>query len=495
MYTLYAIRYTHAVAWRESCSSILHSRFSMEAKMNGDSSRKRARPASPSSELVGTTLQEAGIRTENVKRGTECPYMDTINRSALDFDFERVCSVSLEKRNVYACLTTGKFFQGRGPTSHAYAHALDGDHHLFINLQTGKVYCLPEMYVVEDPGLADIAYAVRPTFTDAEISALDTVKRKFRVLNGAKRLRGIVGIDNLKATDYAGVVFQFLFCIPPVRDCLLRASREEPVANDTRSELLHAMSTLACKVWSKTAFRAHISPHEVMQVVARASKQRFVLHKQGDAVQFLAWILNIFSKGGKSSSVDPFADVLRSCFQGKMDVITFANDELKDESEGNPFWFLTLDLPPKPLFKDNHENTSVRRVRLQALLKKYDGVTRQNIIKSGEQKAYRLAHLPPYLILTVKRLVRSKFSFEKNPCIVDLPVEKLAIEDKIGQTTLYSLAAAIIHDGEAENGKYRVALRHKASGNWYSLSDMAVEKTMPQLVALSETYLLLYSKE
>lgn len=41
-----------------------------------------------------------------------CPYLDTINRQVLDFDFEKLCSISLSRINVYACLVCGKYFQG-----------------------------------------------------------------------------------------------------------------------------------------------------------------------------------------------------------------------------------------------------------------------------------------------------------------------------------------------------------------------------------------------
>lgn len=53
-------------------------------------------------------------------------YLDTIQRYMLDFDFEKVCSVSLSNLNVYACLVCGKYFQGKensiliAPTSHVY---------------------------------------------------------------------------------------------------------------------------------------------------------------------------------------------------------------------------------------------------------------------------------------------------------------------------------------------------------------------------------------
>lgn len=45
-------------------------------------------------------------------RSRYCPYLDTINRVLLDFDFEKLCSISLSKINVYACLVCGKYFQG-----------------------------------------------------------------------------------------------------------------------------------------------------------------------------------------------------------------------------------------------------------------------------------------------------------------------------------------------------------------------------------------------
>ena len=66
-------------------------------------------------------------------------HITQINRTVLDFDFERLCSVSLSNINIYACLVCGKYFQGRGKSSHAYAHSIHDDHHVFINLQTLKV--------------------------------------------------------------------------------------------------------------------------------------------------------------------------------------------------------------------------------------------------------------------------------------------------------------------------------------------------------------------
>lgn len=97
-------------------------------------------------------------------RSTNCPYLDTINRSILDFDFEKLCSVNMSHLNVYACLVCGKYFQGRGPSTHAYTHSLMSDHHVFLNLGTLKFYCLPDNYEIIDSSLEDIKYACHIIF-------------------------------------------------------------------------------------------------------------------------------------------------------------------------------------------------------------------------------------------------------------------------------------------------------------------------------------------
>jgi hypothetical protein len=54
-------------------------------------------------------LAAAVLSNEDLSR--QCPYLDTIDRNVLDFDFEKLCSVSLSRINVYACLVCGKYFQ------------------------------------------------------------------------------------------------------------------------------------------------------------------------------------------------------------------------------------------------------------------------------------------------------------------------------------------------------------------------------------------------
>jgi len=71
----------------------------------------------------GEDAAEAGRAAERRERAgrasRDCPYLDTVSRSLLDFDFEKCCSVTLSPNNVYACLSCGKYFQGRGPNTQA----------------------------------------------------------------------------------------------------------------------------------------------------------------------------------------------------------------------------------------------------------------------------------------------------------------------------------------------------------------------------------------
>ena len=113
-------------------------------------------------------------------------YLDTINRSVLDFDFEKLCSVTLSNINVYACLVCGKYFQGRGPNSHAYFHALDIGHHVYVNMRTKRVYVLPEGYEVTSKSLDDIKFVVDPRLSKQEVAQLDKEAKDSWDLAGKK---------------------------------------------------------------------------------------------------------------------------------------------------------------------------------------------------------------------------------------------------------------------------------------------------------------------
>jgi U4/U6.U5 tri-snRNP-associated protein 2 len=146
---------------------------------------EQERPESPD---IDETLPARPQRQTQPMEGYTDLYLDTINRAVLDFDFEKLCSVSLSNINVYACLVCGKYYQGRGPKSYAYFHALEVGHHVFVNMETKKVYVLPEGYEVKNKSLDDIKYVVDPTYTKEDVAKLDKEVRDAWDLMG-KRYR------------------------------------------------------------------------------------------------------------------------------------------------------------------------------------------------------------------------------------------------------------------------------------------------------------------
>jgi U4/U6.U5 tri-snRNP-associated protein 2 len=71
--------------------------------------------------------------------------------------------------------------------------------------------------------------------------------------------------------------------------------------------------------------------------------------------------------------------------------------------------------------------------------------------------------------------------------------------------TKYDLLANVCHDSPPgqkkessrsplEAGSYRVHVQNKGTEQWYEISDLHVQETMPQLVGLSESYMLIYER-
>ena len=100
--------------------------------------------------------------------------------------------ITLSNINVYACLVCGKYYQGRGPKSHAYFHALDVGHHVYINMETQKVYVLPEGYEVKNRSLDDIKYVSDPLYTKEEVAAMDKEPRTALDLSGKPYIPGLI---------------------------------------------------------------------------------------------------------------------------------------------------------------------------------------------------------------------------------------------------------------------------------------------------------------
>mmetsp|Transcript_17555 Transcript_17555/g.46131 ORF Transcript_17555/g.46131 Transcript_17555/m.46131 type:complete len:482 (-) Transcript_17555:41-1486(-) len=463
------------------------------------------------------------------KEEIQCPYLDTINRHLLDFDFEKVCSQSLSTQNVYSCLVCGKFFQGRGPKTHAYTHATLCGHHMFAHLDTCKIYCLPDNYEVVDSSLDDVIRCLRPSFTPERIAQLDQVATLARDVHGVAYLPGFCGLNNLKKADYINVVVHQLAHVRPLRDFFL-----DPRNYKDPTPLVREFGALLRKIWSRDNFKSVVSPHELVQEVTRASKLRFKIGTSADAADFLGWLLNQLHRdlGGTKR---PGSSIIHDVFQGSIRVETLSRkthltkrDEAdvdatatsaesagwkRDEKDLN-FLYLTLDVPPTPLFKDTQGGNIVPQIPLFDVLTKYNGVRLTDTVRAGVQsrRRYVITKLPKFLVFHFARFSKNNFTAEKNPTIVHIPVKDLELKDQFAlegvaaqEATKYDLLANACHDLPAgldkdgrkeplQHGTYRVHVKQQSSDQWYEIQDLHVSETMPQLIGLSESLLTIYQR-
>lgn len=445
-------------------------------------------------------------------------YLDTINRALLDFDFEKLCSVTLSNINVYACLVCGKYYQGRGPKSQAYFHALDDGHHVYINMETKKVYVLPEGYEVTSSTLDDIRFVVDPRLSGSEVMRLDKEQKTAWDLLGRSYTPGFVGMNNIKANDYFNVVMHALAHVVPLRNYFMM----EDLSG--RPQLAQRFSILVRKIWNPRAFKSHVSPHELLQEIALRSSKRFNLTDQSDPVDFLNWFLNNLHVALGGSKTKPGTSIVQKVFQGRIKVesqqITAradAGDRLRFEDadvkiEENHFMILTLDLPAAPLFQDELDRNIIPQIPLTTVLSKYDGLRAQERLNTRVR--YRLLHpLPPYLLLHIKRFSKNKFISERNPTIVTFPVRSLDMSPYTqpdpkswppGEPVWYDLIANITHEaikirddsveGEAEKKVWRVHLKDKGKDEWVNVQDLFVEKASSDTIFTKESYVQVWER-
>jgi U4/U6.U5 tri-snRNP-associated protein 2 len=487
----------------------------------------------------------APLRQNAPTEGYSDLYLDTINRSVLDFDFEKLCSVSLSNINVYACLVCGRYFQGRGPKSHAYFHALEVGHHVYVNMETKKVYVLPEGYEVRSKSLEDIKYVVDPKFTEEQVKKLDKVAEESTDLSNKRYRPGYIGMNNIKANDYLNVVVQTLAHVAPIRNFFLLHAFES-----TAPQLPIRFSTLVRKIWNPKAFRNHVSPHELLQEIALRSSKRFTLTNQSDPVEFLSWFLNNLHLTLGGSKTKLFSSIIQKTFQGKLrmesQAITARSDTTGDRlrfeesstitSNVSPYLILTLDLPPTPLFRDAIEAKNIiPQVPLTTLLQKYSG------LHASEKQAHRIRHrllhpLPPYLLFHIKRFSVNKFVSERNPTIVTFPsprgldmspfVEPNPAIHPPGESIYYEMVANVILDaslgsgrggedsnaadaankavgGEGEHVAWKVQIRDKAAAvdptatglpEWLEIQDLWVQRAEAETLFTREGYLMVWER-
>jgi len=162
-----------------------------------------------------------------------------------------------------------------------------------------------------------------------------------------------------------------------------------------------------------------------------------------------------------------------------------------------PFLYLSIELPPPPLFKEDGEKNIIPQIPLFTVLQKFDGQTEQDLPVKNETKKYVLTRLPRYLIVHLKRFTKNNWFTEKNPTIVNFPIKNLQMREystitSVNAPTKYNLVANLCHEGSFDKGSYKAHVQNRGNDQWYEIQDLTARDTMPQLISLSEAYIQIY---
>jgi len=404
-----------------------------------------------------------------------CPYLSFVDRQMLDFDFERRCSSSLIKENCYCCLICGQFFTGRGQKTPAYVHALEHPNHsVFMHLENGRAFCLPDNYEIHDKSLDDIRQVLFPKFTEKDLEDLDARAIWSKALDGTEYLVGCVGLNQSENARGVNSVVQALSRVTDLRNMFLVSSSSNNNNNNNNNNNTQnndTLQNLTQRIWNRHNFRGHTSPDSMIRKI----KKELKMSTQKDDKEIDSMFNDPFQTLRHFVTFVVPKKIVDELFRGEL-LISSNNNNKQTTTTKQPFVFVPLKLPDAPLFRDVMEKNAIPQVALSELL-----------------KPYALQKAPKYLILAfVNRFSKNQFTKEvsKNPTIVTFPVKNLKVasasthDHQQKSTISYDLLANVDSAGKA-------TVRH-VDGNWYETHDLFVNEVLAQQVTLGESYFQIY---
>jgi U4/U6.U5 tri-snRNP-associated protein 2 len=285
---------------------------------------------------------------------------------------------------------------------------------------------------------------------------------------------GVVGLNNLKGTDYANAVFHLLNAVRPLRELFLLRSSFDGV-------LLDKFALLLKKLWNYQQFKGSICPHEIMQAISDKSEKLYRIGKRSDPANFLVWLIDNLQKGLKKekpslSLSDLFQGTIKTSYvKGIKNSAEY--ESLPTKVESKPFTVIRLEFQERGIFNkiENH-------VEMGELMEYYLG--KRGKIQGEGLLFMKITHFPKYLLIVFKRFYSNDYTVEKN-CSQVLYSGQLEIEQH-----KYRLIGQICHQGPAEGGSFRAAVCH--ADRWFEVEDLLVTEVLKKQMLLGEPYIQLY---
>lgn len=417
------------------------------------------------------------------RRRNELPSSE-IQRTHLNFDFDKVCTVTLSHLNVYCCLTCGKYLQGRERNSPVFLHSVDNSHHLFLSFQTLQIYTLPENKIIRsseyDNILHSIRYAVFPTFHQDELAIFP---KKCFDISGNSYFNGFVPLSDSLNRDFCNVILMAIGHIPPLREYLLTR-----IERDEDKELLKLVSLIVRKQWSPSLFRILVLTDELLGYISLKFPK---ILTQTDPRSFLLHFLNILG-----ANLADMKNLINYNLQGLLELSTFKDGSLISKRK-LPFMCLSLDLPHESFFRSSNAKDAISQVFIGDLLKKYNG--NEETIEGDTTKTFKLVKTPQYLVLYFNRFDRSnKLPIKsRNKTLIEFPT-KMALGG-----SKYQLISNIIHKENKETemmdnltqdseSTWGIQILNKSTQEWVEFSKNEIKMKKKELLFLDETYIQIW---
>ncbi|KAK6588741.1 hypothetical protein RS030_2300 [Cryptosporidium xiaoi] len=468
------------------------------------------------------------------KKIERCPFLSTINRSLLDFDYEKLCSITLNEENVYCCLVCGVNFHGRGKGSVAYKHSLEMDHHLFINLENSNIYCLPNNYEVNEHSLEDIKNYLHPNFSiGSDYNSLYNASKTFDKI---EYFPGYIGISNFGNNNSLNVVLLLLSQITNFRNMCIEYNLYDGLTENRISDpLIFNIIESIKKIYNPFNLKGKYSPYNLVSIIEKKSQGRFNFSKSSNKLEIIdpmalfSWIIfQLKQKLNKCVKYDfqekflPNAtltesngniknkkiDFISSCIQGQLyssvnkNLIGDIKSIRDDTKNNNHIYFNCISLSLTPIIEATMSHSNNNNIQTN-----YNLTPQIPIYKLLDSKffsstnSFLIWKLPCYLIIHIARFNRSTLNIEKNKTLVSFPLVDFDLSAylhpdaiKINPHTKYNLINNISHKGPLERSKFVSQLFHPTKDEWIEIEDIIVKTVLPQAIILNESYLLLYKR-
>lgn len=459
-------------------------------------SQKRALYGNGSGDLVPVKRHKIEFPTKE-----ELKILSSINKKKLDFDFEKICSVSLSKLNTYCCLTCGKYLRGRTERTPAFLHSVNDNHELFVSFSNSKFYLLPddkEIFMnldsIANDGnslrlLKGIKFSINPTYNKQTIKNFPL--KCFDSNQGKLYYNGFVGLTKSTSNNIAhiNVVIIMLSHISSIRDYFLLIDH-----NDSNiPELIKKIAIIMKKLWSPHLFKQHVTPDELISYLM-INFPTVISRNNSDPRSFLIWLLTTLCKQDKNLK----RILMKSC-QGK----------LQDNSSEKiiPFWNLSLTLPKTSTFKDSRNVNELPQIKLGDLIrKKFSSNNDDNNNNNNNKTKFKLLKykLPKYLFLHIDRFTESNDKFpikNRNQTIVNFS-DGLSFAFHETDEVKYKQIVNIVHNPKSnlydiekdDESNWKIQLLNDATSEWVELDNIEATVKNYNLLFLDESYIQVWEK-